>query len=200
MSPSLTSLISDVYSLTKRPDLVSETLTAVRAATLKAHNSDYFYKDLFETGVQCDQALAQQSFDYKLLIPRWRSLKYIRPYDISTDPGTVQKYLEVVTPDNVVDSYAISKEDVCYVAGRVIQIRTSKPWQYYLVGCYVYPDVTTDNYDSWIATDHPFAIIFEAAATIFKTIGFDEQFSSYQSLVSLELAELKMSNIVATGY
>jgi len=43
---SLAQLSTDVIALTKRPDLVAETTLAVKMATLKAHNSDYYPRDL----------------------------------------------------------------------------------------------------------------------------------------------------------
>ena len=47
-----TELCNDVYTMTKRPDLVAETKLAVKAATLKAHQSDFYPKDIYETGIQ----------------------------------------------------------------------------------------------------------------------------------------------------
>lgn len=200
MNALLTSLVADVYTLTNRPDLVGETLLAVKTATLKAHNSDYFYKDLVESGVVFDMSLAQQSLEYKTLFPRWRSLKYIREYDYSTPPGTPGKFLDLVSPESVLDSYSINKEDVCYVAGITIQIRTRIAGQYFLFGYYNYPDVGTETFASWIADEQSAAIVYEAAATVFKTIGYDEQFSAYQGLVTAQYAELKLTNILAEGY
>lgn len=196
---SLASLTADVITLTNRPDLVGETALAIRAATLKAHGSDYYYKDLFETGIQFSFSLAQQALEYKTLIPRWRALKYLRQFDPSTTPGTPGKFLELITPESVLDSYSVSKENVCYVAGLELQIRCLIATQYFSLGCYVHPDVTTAGYSSWIADEIPFAIIYEAAATLFKTFGFDEQVAAYRQLVTEQYAILKMSNIVAIG-
>lgn len=200
MNALLTSLVADVYSLTNRPDLVGETLLAVKTAALKAHQLDYFYKDIFETGIQFDESLSQQSLDYKTLVPRWRALKYVREYPFDGTTGYPGNFLELVTPDDVLDSYCINKENVCYIAGVTLQIRTRAAMQYFLVGCYRYPDVGNDTFDSWIATEQPGAIVYEAAATVFKTIGYDEQFSAYQSMVATQYAELKITNIVANGY
>ena len=52
----LNELIAEVYTITNRPDLVAQTLMAVRSATLKLHQSDYYYKDIFETGFQFTSA------------------------------------------------------------------------------------------------------------------------------------------------
>lgn len=200
MNALLTSLVNDVYLLTNRPDLVGETLLAVKTATLKAHQLDYFYKDIYETGIQFDDSLAQQSLDYKTIIPRWRALKYVREYDYTSAPGYPGNFLEIITPESVLDSYSINKENVGYIAGQTLQIRTRAAGQYFLVGCYLYPDIGTETYDSWIAQEQPAAIIYEAAATVFKTIGYDEQFSAYQGMVATQYAELKITNITAVGY
>jgi hypothetical protein len=200
MTTSLASLTADVITLTNRPDLVGETSLAIRAATLKAHHSDFYYKDLYETGIQFDFSLAQQSLEYKTVLPRWRALKYLRPYDNSVTPGVAQGELEVISPDNIFDSYSVTKENVCYVAGLELQIRTLAAWQYFLLGCYLNPDVTAVGYSSWIADEHPFAIVYEAAAIVFKSIGYDEMDARYRQMVQEEYAELKMSNIVAVGY
>ena len=42
----LAELIAEAYTLTARPDLVAETASAIRKATLKMHSVDYFYRDL----------------------------------------------------------------------------------------------------------------------------------------------------------
>jgi len=41
----LNSLMDDVYILTNRPELVAETRLAVKKATLKLHQLDFFAKD-----------------------------------------------------------------------------------------------------------------------------------------------------------
>lgn len=197
MNSTLTSLVNDVYTLTNRPDLVGETLLAVRNATLKAHNTDYYYKDLLETGIQFDYAVTQQTADLRLLVPRYRALKYVRMYETS---GRAGKVLEIITPDNILDSYSIHKEDICYVAGRELKIRSRAAHQYFLMGCYVHPDVTPDNYQSWIADEQPSAIVYQAAAVVFKTIGYDEQNATYRDMVADEYRLLQQANIVATGY
>lgn len=196
----LASLIADVYTLTNRPDLVGETALAVRAATLKAHTSDYYYKDIFETGVMFDVSARQQSLEYKTLVPRWRALKYLRKFDNSSDPGCPGDFLDVITPEQILDSYSINRENVCYVAGLELQIRSRDAYQYYLLGCYVFPNVVTETYSSWIADESPMAIVTEAAATVFKTIGYDEQAATYARLTQEEYAMLRMTNIVANGY
>jgi hypothetical protein len=191
-------LCTEVYNLTGRPDRVAETESAVKSATLKAHQSDYYYKDIFESVIQFSTTGYVQNLDYRALLPRWRALKYLRKIDIST--GTPGKELDVIVPENVFDEYKIQKQDICYVAGAYVQINSSTQEQYYILGCYLNPDITSAGYTSWVALDHPYAIIFDAAATVFKAIGKDEEASAYRTLTTEQLAIIKSSNIVATGF
>ena len=194
----LTELRQEVYTLTNRPALVAETLTAIRSATLAIHQSDYFYKDLFETGVSFLAPAFTQQIDYRSLIPKWRAFKYLRKTD-STGQEQGQVY-RVITPEEILDQYQTNQTDVCYVAGSVIQIRSATELQYAMLGCYVQPEITESGYNSWVAIDHPYAIVFAAAATVFKAIGDTEKFAAYTQLANMQMAEVKMSNIQAYGY
>ena len=192
-----TDLCNDVYELTNRPDLVAETKVAVKAATLKAHQSDYYYKDIYELGVSFPTADYVQSLEYRLLVPKYRALKYIRKTDaVGKDDGVL---LTILTPEEVVDSYGMNKVNIAYVAGQVIQIKSSDQLQYVYMGCYINPDITEGSYNSWIALDHPYAIIYDASATIFKMIGFDEQTAVFRQMVAEQIGEIRLSNIESTG-
>jgi len=194
----LAELIQEVYTLTARPDRVDETASAIKSATLKAHQSDYYYKDIYEVGVDFGTASYLQSLDYRTLIPRWRALKYLRKYDLTTlVPGN---FLSIITPDQLMDRYNVEKTNICYAAGAYINIKADTEERGYLVGCYINPDITTLTYNSWIALDHPYAIIFDAAATVFKAIGKDEEAAAYRGLVQEQISMLRASNIIAEGY
>ena len=193
----LAELIAEVYTLTNRPDLVAETLTAVRSATLKLHHSDFYYKDLFETGIDFVTAEFIQDFEYRSFIPRWRQLKWTRIWDNTS--GIAGKFFEPVAPENVLDDYKLAREDICYVAGAILHIRSSTTFQHILLSCYLHPDITESTYDSWIALDHPYAIVYDAAATVFKMIGKADEAAMYRQLVAEQIAELRISGIENIG-
>ncbi len=173
----LQTIINDVYTVTSREDLAVDTLMAVRAATLKAHQIDFYPKDIKESGIQFDTAEYFQSFVYGDLFPRWRTIKYLRKYD--SVGQTAGDFLDIVTPEETLDkSYNKNKTDLAYLAGSLYNIRSSTQEQYYLVGFYEHPDVTEAGYSSWIAREHPFAIVYEAARSIFKATGDDAKASS----------------------
>lgn len=193
-----TELCAEVYILTRRSDRVAETVSAVKAATLKAHQSDYYYKDIFETGIDFGVPNYVQNLDYRALLPSYRSFVYLRKYDAtSSTPG---RELDIIIPDQVFDQYKTQKSDIAYVAGAYIQINSSTQEQYYLFGCYLNPDISQTAFNSWIALDHPYVIIFDAAATVFKSIGKDEEASAYRGMVAEQIAMLRTSNIVANGF
>jgi hypothetical protein len=226
----LTELTTAVYAITNRPDLVTETFVAIQAATLKAHQSDYYWKDIFETGLTFSTADYNQSFQYRSTIPLWRSSKYIRKYPNSTElnlaaqgtsvnslfatysnpvsgvPGydgtnVAQQDLKLIEVENFRDYFHVQKLDVYYLAGANMQIRTHNQEQNYLLGCYLNPNITSAGFNSWVALDHPFAIIYEASATVFKMIGKDDEASAYRTILMPEqIAMLKTSNVVGNGF
>ena len=194
----LTELIAEVYVLTNRPDLVAETASAIKAATLKAHRTDFYSKDIYETGISFNEVNYRQSLDYITLFSNFRAFKYLRKAaSAEDDSGT---FFTVITPEEVLDSYGIGRTDIAYVAGRVLEIRSSTAFQYAYLGCYVLPIVTSASYSSWVAEQAPFAIIYEACRVVFKSIGYDEQSNTFTRLVAEEYELLKLSALSDVGY
>lgn len=193
----LTELQAEVYTITGRPDLIAETLLAVRQSTLALHQSDYFYKDIYETGISFTLSAYLQELTYRPIIPLFRSLKFLRKSDSS---GTAGAFFTIVQPESILDSYGSDRTDVCYAAGESIEIKSSTSFQYAILGCYLNPNITTAGWNSWIATDHPYAIILEAAEKIFKMTGKDTEFAAYKFLRDEEKQRLIISNLQLQGY
>ena len=208
MTAKFTELLEEVYTITNRPDLTAETKLAVRAATLKAHQSDYYSKDLFETGVEFPKALYTQSLDLPSLISNFRTLSYIRRMEVtgsdinSNDPASPDKegFFDIITPLEVLDSYGINRTDVAYVAGRMLELRSSVEFNSMMMGCYVVPIVVEARYSSWIAELYPDVITTEAARVLFKSIGQDEMSATYRQLVVEQYQLLQISALTDAGY
>ena len=196
----LQQMITDVVALTGRPDLESQTVLAIKAATRKLHLSDFFYKDLFETGVSFDSALFEQQLSVKEVVPRFRSVAALRKVSAGIDGSyTGSSYLAEEHITNMLDNYGVAKTDVFYQAGDAIKIKSSTAEQFYILSCYLYPELTDEIYDSWIAREFGEAVMYDAAATVFKTIGFDEQAAILRQETGVWMRELKNSNILNTG-
>ncbi len=192
-----TELQQEVYTLTNRPDLVAETLLAVRQSTLALHQSDFFWRDLQETGISFPTSAYTQELEYRSIIPLFRALKYLRKANADS---TVGAFFTVVSPESVLDSYGVDRTDVCYAAGASIEMKSSTQFQYAVLGYYANPNITPGAYNSWIALDHPYAIVFEAAEKVFKMVGKSEEFAAYKLLRDEEKQRLMMTNIQVSGY
>ncbi len=192
-------LVADVITITNRPDLTDLTKLAVRHATLKAHKLDFFPKDIYETGIQWQTPAYIQSLEYRNLVPRWRALKYLRKYDFTTSPGKAGDIFKIITPELILDDYNFQQDNVCYLAGESLEIRSNTKDANMLLGCYRHPDTTEATYDSWVALDQPTAIVYEAARSVFKQIGYDEQASEMQSEVTDQYTILRQE-IIGEGY
>ena len=191
-------MVSDVIALTARPDLQAETELAVRASTLKAHHSDFYSKDLVETGIQFDTAQHLQTLQYMQMFPDWRKVRYLRK--VADDGVTVREFLELIAPEDSLDMYNVLRVDVAYFAGKNLHIRSSTAETKYLIGYFQHPVATKDGYDSWIANEYPFAIIYEAAATVFNTIGQQEKTGLYKQMTAELYRVLKINGISEVGY
>jgi hypothetical protein len=187
-----TELVEEVILLTRRPDLIERTESAVRAATLKAHHTDFYYKDIYEQSVQFGTAEYIQNFQPTDIFPTFRKTKYIRIFQ----DGAPGKFLVPIQVENSVDAYQFIKTDVFYQAGQLMQMRGANPLNIVLFGAYLHPTITPANaYCSWIANEMPFAIIYEAVRVIFKSIGFDQQSQEMDRLTGEQYRLLKMSYI-----
>lgn len=191
------SLLSEVYALTARPDLVAETESAIKAATLKAHHTDFFPQDIYETKLKVINSGFIHSIDYPAIISNFRALKYIRKIDIDGD--AYGKPFTIITPSEILDSYAVTRNDVAYVAGRLIELRSSNSINALLFGCYVNPVVTKLGYSSWVAQMYPYAIVYEAARIVFNTIGHTEQSTRYRVLAAEQAAVFSASALAVGG-
>lgn len=192
-----TEILTEIYNITSRPDLVDLTKTAVKAATLKAHQTDFYSKDIYELSLQFTEKKFIHSLDYISKIPNYRALKYMRNYDtVSSEPG---KFFTVITPEEVLDKYNRELLDICYVAGRVIEIRSSIEFDTILVGCYVLPNVVEAEYSSWIAELYPYVIVHEAARFVFGSIALQAESKFQAQLVSEQYAELKINALTDVG-
>ena len=188
-------LFTEVTTITKRPDLVDRTKQAIRAATIKMHHSDLYFKDMVEVAVQFTDIFYLQSFIPTDVVTNFRMVKYIRLWngDIS---GGVGAFLDPIQIENSLNQYKQIKTNVFYMAGQMLQIRGAYPLDKVLLGCYVNPVVTPEAFfSSWLANEKPYAIIYEAARQVFSSISFDTQAQLMAGMVAEELAELKLTYV-----
>jgi len=192
----LSELVSEVYIQTNRPDLVDKTSSAIRAATLLAHHSDFYNKDILETGIKFDTADYKQSLDTDI-IPLYRKIKWIRKYDNAAQ--IAGDFLTILTPGELLDDYGCEKANIAYEAGQNLQMSSSTELEYLLLAAYVSPDVTSLNYNSWVADNFPFLIIHAAAAKVFQSIGNLEQAKAQKEDRNEQFVLFSSSSVATIG-
>lgn len=197
-------LKSEVLSIVKRPDQLPRIEAAIRAATLKAHRQDYFYRDLIEKGVQFEGDSCIRNFlPSQIFGTRFRKIKYIRywMYDAAdiSQLGLPSNFLTPIDIENSIDGYGYTKTNVYYMAGDLLQIRTSQSLTHCLVGAYLNPIVTETGFSSWIADSNPYAIIYETCRQVFNQIGKASDAQTMTQAVAEEYAQLKLDSINKPG-
>lgn len=195
----LTEILDAVASRTKRPDREAEILLAVQEATLFCHSFDFFRRDLAEVPIPYgDQGLSSgQILLDDIVLPAFRKISYWRKWDpIGRIAGS---YLSPCEPDALFTSYSLKKQDVYYVAGRVVNWLSSTNDTAHIIGYWRLPDISKSRYTSWIATVQPFAIINRAAAKIFRTVGQQEEGKIAIEDANQMLLVLQMNDIESEG-
>ena len=187
----LAELQAEVITLTKRPDLVAETLQAVRSATLRIHIRDYWRRDLREAVVVYDEANYLQQMNVYELLPKFRALKYVRKAS--------DLLFDIIEPEELFNYFGNERTDVCYLAGNVLKLRSTDPFTQMTVGYYSHPDVTEAGWDTWVGEEFPFTIIFDAAAQLFSAIGYQENAQIYRKMADDEFFYMQRTALEALG-
>lgn len=186
-------MVQEVLGIISRPDQEAVIVSMVKAAILKAHQRDYYYKDIKEQGVKFGKPGLIQNFDPKMIFGNgFRKIKYIRkwhydPTDINFGAGG--KILEPIEIEQVFDEFDDLRNDVYYMAGKLLQIRSLGALEYCLAGAYVLPDVSRDNPGSWICEEYPYYIIHEAAASVLAKTGKQNE-AAFQKGLANEFYEI----------
>lgn len=197
-------IINEVYLITKRPDLISETQAAVARATMKLHALDVFNQDLTSVVLNSGTTPAlpvQTDYHYSIDLSsftRLRNIAYVRDY-ASPLTGSETEY-EALSPMNIFDEYQLERYNYFYRAGTALKLRSSKQLSSIQIGYFQFPIVDGATYASWIASVYPQAIQDEAAATIFRSIGKDEEFQRYTAINLENSATLKAMGSTSSVY
>jgi hypothetical protein len=171
-------LVDAVIINTNRPELLEETKLAVKRATRKMHNLDFFSYDLTEGNIRCEPTMSLK-FNLSQLGQNFRKIHSI---GIITNSGVVHipKYDSAeFTPRKGVTTWTIY--------GTALNLTANQAFSSLLVRYYTFPLTTEDNYDSWIAHQFPFAIIDEASKDVLASVGNNERAALFASLVGGKL-------------
>jgi hypothetical protein len=193
-------IVADIYALTGRPDLVTETAIAVRKATMKFHLAETWPADLAiitptVPGVVGTDTSVRYTLDLTdtATYPRFRKIAYIKEYNNPLTGSEIQ--FNPLDIDRVLDGYGLEEVNYYSQAGQSVSIRATKLMTQLTVGYYKYPDIIAATYTSWISDQFPDAIVEEAAAAVFKTIGKDSEYQRYSQAFNDNLHMLQIGQL-----
>lgn len=190
-------LVQGVVTNTNRPELLNETKQAIRRATVKMHNLDFFLADVTEGKLTIATSI-QPRINLSDLGNHFRKFAAIHP----VVDGEIGKALTKIEPEIYKGA---GRKSGYYTLGGTLVIQNCGVVQGIVFQYYTTPITSDDRYNSWIASSHPFAIIDEASATVLASVGNMEKANFYRGLVGNKLprpsghiAEILSSN--AIGY
>lgn len=181
-------LVTETYDLTKRPDLVQDTVVALRTATRKAHRVGKFWRDLAETTVSPASAEVQE-VDIATDAPRFRSVALLHPLDRS------DLEFDPVTIDDLLDSDGYRRTNVYWGFGDKLRIRAESPWTSYRLSYFRDPIVVPASYNSWIANEHREVITTWAAVLVLGGVNESEIAGRLERLLAISIADLRSDNL-----
>lgn len=176
-------LITDIRAGVKRGDIDDKIARALRLITIRAHNTDYYWRDLAEANMLF-VADTNVMLDTSAQLTRFRQVNYLRYYDPDSD--MVGPFLDAIAPQNLLDEYSYYKVDCFYMAGVNLTIRFQYATSGARIGYFQNPDVEPATYNSWIKDTMPDLLVEGSIAYIYNTTGKQEEARALNRMIGFE--------------
>lgn len=186
-------LQSEVFKLTNRPKLVTETQMALKSAIRAAHRQGKFWRDVTEADIAVAEDTVQV-VDLTVSCPRYRQVAYVKVLD-------EDHYLDPAEANDLIDrAVGIMKEDIYWATGTQLNIRCSAPAPVYTIGWYQQPIVTPpENIDSWLLDEYREVVVLYAAVTVLGAVGEESIRKTLEGLLGVAVRGLVADNTEGQG-
>ena len=172
--------VTEVLTITARPDRATEILSALNAAISFYSTKATFAQDLVETSIPISPTEYGGTIQFNSASPtpvvsRFRKFKYVKPYG-------VKRYLRPIGSDKIFTPKDQVQLDKYYVGGNNLTYTLSALAPSLEVGYYQYPPVLDVSVVTtyWMLDLMPWAVIDKASARIFRSIGDDTSAIAYE--------------------
>ena len=173
-------LVEAVITNTNRPELLRETKLAVQRSTIKMHQLDFFSNDLTQGSISFTPAINPR-IDTTQLGKGFRKLAAIQA---SIGKGSFQ----TLGPIDLMTAME-TKGQVGYttIGGSIVIQSGGLSVGQLIFNYYTNPVVDESGFNSWVANNHPFAIIDDASAAVLYSVGNTERGNFFANLVGAKL-------------
>lgn len=164
-----------VLEQTRRPEVANVTKAAIKSATLRAHHTDFFPRDLNTALLTYTPSSTAILYDFPNIqntLARLRSIQFLQGIDAVTSSPVEQ--LEYRVADDLFDSDGNRRYHVYTLIGATLRIYPSTATGAMTAFFFQNPNVTEAQYSSWIADTYPEELAMWAAAIVFARTGFVE--------------------------
>lgn len=184
-----------VVGQTRRPEVTAITQAAIRTATLRAHHTDFFNRDL-ATGTLLYTPSSAASFydfaDVSSTLARMRAFQLLQSVDtITSVPSENLGYREL---EDLYDSDNVLRTSTYTMIGDTLRVYPVSATGKLNVYFYKNPVTTELNFSSWIANEYPDELAMWAAAIVFARTGFAEMANDFQRTHVAPFKELLISS------
>ena len=188
-------LESLVVAQTRRPEVPAITQAAIRTATLRAHHTDFFARDLSTSALQYTPSSSAQFYDFADIsstLLRLRSFQLVQCVEPSTlIPVENLEYREL---QDLYDSDQVRRCSMYTLIGDTARMYPTAATGLINVYYYRNPVTSSVGYSSWIADTYPDELAMWAAAIVFARTGFAEMAADFQRTHIQPFKELLISS------
>lgn len=188
-----------VVGQTRRSEVPAITQAAIRTATLRAHHTDFFPRDL--TMGQLDYAPSSTSYSYDFanvqnFFPRLRAFQLMQSVDpIALVPVEELEFRDI---DDLYTAEGEMRMHVYTMIGDTLRLYPSAPTGKFSAYYFRNPVTQASGYSSWIADEYPDELAMWAAAIVWARTGFADMATDAQRTHVQPFKELLISSHLFT--
>lgn len=183
-----------VIGQTRRPEIQDTTRAAIRSATLRAHHTDFFNRDLASSVLTYTPSNSEVFYDFANVsssLTRLRAIQLVQSVDAAMKPAEEFEYREL---QDLYDSSNNLRPSIYTFIGDTLRAYPSAITGRLNVYFYQNPTVTTTGYNSWIANSYPDEVAMWAAAIVFARTGFAEMAADFQKTHVMPFKEMLLAS------
>ena len=184
-----------VIGQTRRPEVSAITQAAIRTATLRAHHTDFFNKDLATSLLSYTPSASAIYYDLpdiSTTLPRLRAMQLLQSVDTTYyQPTEELEYREV---QDLYDKDNTLRKSMYTLIGDTLRVYPQSVTGSMSAYFYQNPNVASDTYSSWIANNHADELAMWAAAIVFARTGFADMAADFQKNHITPFKELLLSS------